>query len=110
MATLFKNSLASGVGTSEVTALTSASNARTTVIGLSLTNLTDSPITVSITIYDPAPDVTAYFIKNVEIPIQTSLRAINGGEKLILAPSSVVKIWSSDDSSLDFVMSYVEII
>lgn len=102
--------MGTGVGTVETIALTSASNARTTVLGLSMTNLLETPIYVSVTVYDPAQDVQAYFIRNVEVPSQTSLRAINGGERLVLPPSTVVKVSSSDEASMDYILSYVEII
>ena len=110
MATLFKNKIYTNAGLDEVTALTTAGNARTTVLGLSLTNLIDSPIQVSVRVYDPEQDLSAFFIRNVIIPQGQSLRAINGGERLVLAPNTSIKIVSNAVDSLDFILSYVEIV
>lgn len=110
MATTFKNKLQSGLGSSLTTVLTTAGNAKTTIIGLSLTNLTESVVLASIQIEDTVEATSAYFIKEVILPPNQSLRVINGGERLVLAPSTNVNISSNTDASLDLVMSYVEIV
>jgi hypothetical protein len=110
MATLFKNKLYSELGTVETTVLTTESNAKTTVIGLSLTNLTDSVQLVSIQIVDTVSVTSAYYIKDAILPPNQSLRVINGGERLVLGPSTEIKVDASTDESLDLVLSYVEIV
>lgn len=110
MATLFKNKLYSELGTDNTTVLTTESNAKTTVIGLSLTNLTDSIVLVSVQIEDTIAVTTAYYAKDVLIPPNQSLRLINGGERLVLGPSTSVNIQSNTADALDLVMSYVEIV
>lgn len=92
-----------------ITAVTTASNARATVIGLSLTNLTETTVTASITVSDDT-SISAYFIKDVVIPPNSSLRVINGGEKLMLSTSNSMEIFSNQDDALDAIVSYVEII
>jgi len=54
--------------------------------------------------------VTAYYIKDVVIPPQTSLRVVNGGEKLILAPSNQLYVSSNISEALDVILTYVEIV
>jgi hypothetical protein len=110
MATLFKNKLQASLGTSLATVLTTESNAKTTVIGLSLTNLTEGVILASIKVEDTVAATSAWYIKDVIIAPNQSLRVINGGERLVLGPATVVKIKSNVADSLDLVMSYVEII
>jgi len=115
MATYFKNVLKAGLGSTDTDVLTTGSTSKTTVIGLSLANLTDSIVLASIKLTDPngagaGQSVTAYFIKEVIVPPNQSLRVVNGGEKLVLGASTTITISSSIDSSLDLVMSYVEII
>ena len=67
MATNFKNVLKTGLGTVESTILTTGANAKTTVIGLSLTNMTNGIVLANIRLTDPTGNngspVTAYFIK-----------------------------------------------
>jgi hypothetical protein len=109
MATTFSNVLETELGTTETLVLTSASNARVTVIGLSLTNLTGSVILASIRILDNTSTDTAYYLKGVPIPPNQSLRVINGGEKLIVAPSNILSAVADQDDSLDIIASFVEI-
>jgi hypothetical protein len=109
MATTFGNSLIQELGTAPTTALTSASNARVTVIGLSLTNLTDSIILGTIQIVNNNNGDTAHYIKGIPIPPNQSLRVINGGEKLIIGTNTSIVMTASQDASLDLVMSYVSI-
>lgn len=118
MATYFKNVLDTELGTTETNVLSTANNARATVIGMSLTNLTGGIILVNvrleqlddIALPSPTVETSAYYIKGVVIPPNQSLRVINGGEKLVLSPSMKVYVQSNVDDSLDVVMSYVEII
>ena len=110
MATTFSNSLVSELGITPTTVLTSAANARVTVIGLSLTNLTSSIILASIRIINNDTSAAAYYIKEIPVPPNQSLRVINGGEKLILGINTSIKIEASQDNSLDLVMSYVSIV
>lgn len=108
MANFFKNKVVTEVGTTPVTLLTTTSSTRATVIGLSLANLTASNILASITVEDDLGTV-GHYIKDVIVPPNQSLRVVNGGEKLILAPENVLEISCSQAAALDVVMSYVEI-
>ena len=110
MATIFKNKLYSELGTSNTTVLTTGANAKTTVVGLSLTNLTGSIVLVSVKVVDTPEETEAYYAKDVLIPPNQSLRLINGGERLVLGPSTSINIQSNTNNALDMVLSYVEII
>lgn len=96
-------------GTLSSCALSSNPAASTTAIGLSLTNTTPSIIQASVQLQDTIAGTTAYYINNVTIPPNASLRTINGGEKLILTPSTNVVVTSNTSSSVDCIMSWVEI-
>jgi hypothetical protein len=112
MATAFKNVLYSSIGTSEVQVISTATSARATVIGLSLTNLTGGIVLASIRVVNTtlsSPNDSAYFIKEVVLPPNQSLRIINGGEKLVLAGDMKVYVNSNAAASIDLVASYVEI-
>lgn len=108
MATTFNNALISELGTTEETAITVASNARVTVIGLSFANLTESVILASVRVVDGSNN-SAYFCKNIPVPPNQSLRVVNGGEKLILSSSTLMKVKASQPDSLDMIASYVTI-
>ncbi len=108
MANFFKNKVVNEIGTTPIQVLEFGPSTRGTVIGLSLANLTGSNILASITVTDDASTV-GYFIKDIIIAPNSSLRVVNGGEKLILAPNNAIHISASQEAALDCIMSYVEI-
>jgi len=108
MATTFKNKNVATVGTVPVEILSTTAAQRATIVGLSLTNLTTSFVYVTVTIEDDT-SVTGHYLKDVLLPANTSLRAVNGGEKLILAPENKLNVQSSLSDSVDVLLSYVEI-
>lgn len=110
MATLFRNVLRTGIGTTETLLLTTSSNAHSTVIGCSLTNTTEGIVLASFRLVDTVSATSAYFVKNVIIPPNQSLRIVNGGEKLVLGPLTEIYIQSNIADSLDLVMSYIDVV
>jgi len=108
MATFFKNKVIKQVGLKPVEILENSASVRATIIGLSITNLTESFVYVSVLIKDDT-SVTGYYLKDSLLPAGTSLRVISTGEKLILAPSNILSVSASVDDSVDVVCSYVEI-
>lgn len=181
MASFFRNKLYSDIPTAEVVVLTTNSGTRSTVIGLSLSNKSDTVATANIrlqnntvgtisvtntaasatltgindsiaanisvgdfitgtnvpagarvlsktntgvdqntlvmTVVSTGGAVTSatffsssYYIKDVIVAPNQSLRVINGGEKLILATNMTMHVNSNSADSLDLVMSYVDIV
>ena len=108
MATTFKNKNIVQVGTVPVEILQTTGAQRATIVGLSLTNLTDSFVYVTVLIDDDT-SVQWHYLKDVLVPANTSLRAVNGGEKLILAPTNKLSVKASVSDSIDVLLSYVEI-
>lgn len=108
MATEFKNVVIKNVGTKPVEILETNASTRSTVIGLSLTNLTESFVYVSVLLEDNT-SVTGYYLKDTVLPSNTSLRVVSTGEKLIVAPENRLLVQASIDDALDVVLSHVEI-
>ena len=96
-------------GTISPCMVTSNASATTTIIGLSLTNTTASIVQASVQLQDTVANTSAYFVQNVTIPPNVSVRLINGGERLVVGPSTNVLIWANTKSSIDIVLSWVEI-
>jgi len=109
MASFFRNAVINEVGTSEVTALETTGANRMTIIGLSLANLTQSIVLVDVKVEDDAETI-GHYVHQMMIPANSSLRLVNGGEKLILATNNKLYIRASVDASLDAIISYVELI
>lgn len=109
MATQFKNKVVKEVGTVPILAIETDAATRSTIVGLSLANLTDFIVYCSLIVHDET-SVEGYFMKDVMIPPNTSLRALAAGEKLILAPTNQLYIVADQDDALDAVISYVDIV
>jgi len=109
MATFFRNKVVKNVGTVPITITTMTPTQRSTVIGMSLTNLTDGFVYADVLVRDDT-SVEGYYAKQVPIAAGTSLRLVNQGEKLILAPENSISVVASVDDSLDVILSYVEVV
>ena len=109
MATFFKNSVVKDIGVTPVQLVETQTNSRATVIGLSLTNLTLGTIQVSVMVEDDLATM-GYYCKDVLVPANTSLRLVNGGEKLILGNSNKLFVSSNSENAVDALVSYVEIV
>jgi hypothetical protein len=107
MANAFKNSVVNNVGTAQSKIIEVPDNARATVIGLSLANLTTSNLLVSVSI--ESNSVTGHYVKDVLLPANSTLKVLNGGEKLILASEDSLYVNSTEEDSIDVIASYVEI-
>jgi len=109
MATTFKNKVVPNIGTDRTEVLATNENARVTVVGFSLANLTEGVVLVDIELQDEA-SVTGYYAKELIVPPNTSLRVLNGGEKLILTPTNNMYVSANVDNSVDCILSTVEIV
>src|SRR5210317_2278972 len=104
MANTFKLITDSAVGTSAATVYTCPASTATTVIGLSLANIISTSITADIQVENNDGD-NIYIVKDAPIPIGGALVAIGGDQKLVLNESDVLKVTSSDASSVDVALS-----
>ena len=109
MATFFKNKVVKNVGTVPVEIFEVPAASKCTGIGLSIANLLDGNTRVSITVRDDS-SVTGFYVKDVMIAPNASLRAINGGEKLILPGDNVLYVYADQDDAVDVIFSFVEIV
>ena len=109
MATLFKNKVEKNIGIVPVDIYETDASTRATVIGLSITNLTQSFVYVDVLMQDDT-SVTGYYLKEALLPANTSLRVVATGEKLIIAPSNKLQVRSSLNDSIDVIASIVEIV
>lgn len=109
MPTFFRNTINSSIGTTPVDVLQIDTGLRATVIGCNITNVTEADtVTVDVSVFDQSSTVVQY-ARNVIIPPDTSVKLITNGEKLILTEGCGLRIVSDTASSIDTVVSYVEI-
>lgn len=107
MANVFKNAFNKDVGASPVTTYTCPSATQTTLIGLSVANTTNSPITCDAYITSSAVDY--YLIKGGIVPVGGSLVIVGGDQKVVLEVADALKVETSAATSADVVCSLLEI-
>lgn len=108
MANSFKLITSTSVGTSPATVYTCPSATQTTVIGLSLANILGTSLTASVQIENNDGD-NIYLIKDAPVPGGSTLAVVGGEMKVVLNVSDVLKVTSSDASSVDVALSILEI-
>jgi hypothetical protein len=109
MPTQFKHSLVTQVGTVPVDVVEIGGGVRATVIGCNLANVTDYDTVVANVQIVGADTTTSYYVRNIAIPPNTSLKVITQGEKLILPENTSLRVTSDTSDSIDATVSYVEI-
>ena len=105
MANTFQKALKAGVSTSLVD-IYSAGN-KTVVIGLTLSNTSGGSINASVQ-FKPVSGDAPYLVKNIPIPTGSSVE-IMGGNKIVMDDTDKLKAISSAATSLDTIVSYMEI-
>ena len=109
MATTFRNKVIKDIGTQKIIAIETNGSTRSTIIGISLANITEFPAYVSILIHDDT-SVEGFYLKDILVTAKSSLKPLGPAEKLILAPSNQMLIQADRSNSVDAVISYVDIV
>ena len=104
MANTFKNYL-QRVSSSNTTILTVAASTQTTVIGMSIANLTTAPISCNVFVTSSATDY--YMVKDDTIAVGGDLIPIGGDQKLVLEATDIIKV--SSTAACDVILSALEI-
>ena len=108
MAQNFKNQLENVSNVAED--ILDAVNSFDAVVGIRLSNIVSSTISVDVYIVRASPSGTFYLTKNTPIGVGQSLELIDGGSKVVLHDNDKIMAVSSTASSLDAVVSYVDAI
>ena len=108
MANAYKNRTLRAVGTSatDVGAVVAAST-QTTLIGMTMANITSGVINVTATLNDGTN--TTHIVKDAPIPTGGSLILLGGDQKVVLMTGDKVIVTSNTASSVDVIMSFLEI-
>ena len=106
MAQDFERNIARNVGTSAVTLRTA--NSDDALIGINIANVTTTQILMDVFINDGTDDY--YIIKDAPIPVGSTLQVLDGGAKVVMQASDVLKVQSDTASSADVWVSVVDTI
>jgi len=109
MANTFKRKLSRSIGTTltAVGSYTVAASTQVTVIGLAVSNTSSAQVLVDATVNDGTNDT--YLIKQAPVPSGGALVIIGGDQKVVLETNDSIKVKSDTASSVDVVMSILEI-
>jgi hypothetical protein len=106
MAQDFERNIARNVGTGAVTMRTADSD--DALIGINIANVTTSQINMDVFINDGSNDY--YIVKDAPIPAGSALQVLDGGAKVVMQASDVLKVQSDTASSADVWVSVVDTI
>ncbi len=108
MANTFKNRTLRAVGTSPVdVGAVVASSTQTTLIGMTIANITSGVISVTVTLNDGSN--TTHIVKEAPVPTGGSLVVLGGDQKVVLMTGDKIIVTSNTASSADVIMSFLEI-
>jgi len=107
MANTFKSYLSANITTGGVNVYTVPSATQTTLIGLTLANKTAGTVTATVAVTRSATDYS--LITNAPIQTGSSLVPVGGDQKVVLQAADVLKITCSANSSIDAIVSLLEI-
>jgi hypothetical protein len=91
MAQDFERNIARNVGTAAVTMRTA--NSDDALIGINIANVTTSQINMDVFINDGSNDY--YIVKDAPIPAGSALQVLDGGAKVVMQASDVLKVHAS---------------
>jgi hypothetical protein len=96
-----------GTDSTIIDSYTVPANTIATVIGLSVSNILESQVEIEALIDDGSANT--HLIKNAPIPRGGSLVIVGGDQKVVLVSGDSVRVQSSESSSVDVVLSLLEI-
>ena len=111
MANAFKLKTFGGGSTAantDMTIYTCPSSTETTIIGMSIANITSSQITVDVKLENNDGN-NIFVIKDAPIPVGATLVPVGGEQKIVMEASDVLKVQSDTANSADTALSILEI-
>lgn len=107
MPNTFKNYHSKNVGTSAVTVFTGPSATQSTIIGMTVANVSNANINVDVFLTVGGTDF--FLVKGAMVPVGGALVPIGGDQKVVIEPTDAVKVVSTAASSADVNLSVLEI-
>jgi hypothetical protein len=109
MANTFKNSITGSIGTTNTIVYTTPSQTSATVIGVSVANVVSNNISVSVRLTDTSTSKTVYLVKDALLVPGGSAVLVGGEQKLVMEATDNLSVVSSAASSVDVIVSVLEI-
>ena len=109
MANSFKRKTSAGIGTgfTPIDGYTVPASTEVTVIGLTVSNVTGSTVKATVSLFDGSTFTS--IVTDGPVPAGGSLVVVGGDQKLVMETGDDMRVKSDTASSLDVVMSILEI-
>lgn len=107
MASTFKNYFTQNIGTTNTAIYTSPSGSNSTVIGISMCNVTNQTIAGSIFIVSGGANT--HMVKSASLPIGSALVPVGGDQKLVLEGGDAIYVYSNTANAIDTIVSVLEL-
>ena len=107
MASTFKNSVTGSIGTESHRVYVAPGSTTTTVIGLSLANISGAGVEANV-IMKVNTSSQAHMVKNAPIPVGSALVVIGGDQKVVLEAADEIRVTSSAAASISAIVSVLE--
>ena len=107
MANNFKNYLLKNANTTSQNVYVAGAGVQATVIGMTIGNITTSPITANVTVVSGG--TTYFMLQSATISNGGALVPIGGDQKLVLEAGDYMQVQTSGANSADVIVSVLEI-
>jgi hypothetical protein len=109
MANTFYRKLSRNIGTSNVTvgSYTVGSSTTTVIVGLTVCNTSGATVSVDVTVNNGSDDY--YIVKGAPISAGGALVPVGGDQKIIMVTGDSLKVRSDSATSVDAILSIMEI-
>ena len=111
MANTFKVKTFDGSSTAadtDMTVYTCPASTQTTIIGMTISNLSASQINVDVKLENNDGD-NVFLIKDAPVPVGSAFVPVGGDQKVVMEASDVLKVQSNAANSADTTLSVLEI-
>lgn len=109
MANTFKNFTLKAAGTTAQNTYTVGAGIQATVIGMTVANIIDTPISANVILSGGNITSNVYLVKNATVAPGGALVPIGGDQKLVLEAGDYLQVNTSVASSADVIVSVLEI-
>jgi hypothetical protein len=109
MANTFINKISGSIGTAETTIYTAGAGITTTIIGVAVANRIQGNILVDVKIIESGSINTAFLCTGSLVPPGSNIILVGGEQKVVLETGDSLTLRSNVASSVDIVLSALEI-
>lgn len=109
MANTFKNQTLKAAGTTAQNAYAAGAGVQATIIGMTIANITNSPISANVILSGGNITNNVYLVKDATIAPGGALVPVGGDQKLVLEAGDYLQVNTSVASSGDVIISVLEI-